>query len=92
MLWSAAVIADGTTPVWRHVGEARLRMRSLSAAEIASYLDRHWDTVRDCVGCYRIEAEGIGLFDSIGADYHAILGLPLLPVLSYLRIRGVVGA
>jgi septum formation protein len=88
-LFSAAVIAEGGKPVWRHVGEARLIMRALTMAEIEAYLDQYWDEVRHGVGCYRIEAEGIGLFDSITGDYHSILGLPLLPLLADLRNRGI---
>lgn len=89
MLWSAAVIYEDARPVWRHIGQARMKMRPLTPAFIEAYLARTWDAVRHSVGCYQIEAEGIRLFESIGADYHAILGLPLLPLLNYLAVRGV---
>jgi septum formation protein len=91
-LWSAAVICEADRPVWRHIGQARMRMRPLGPAQLSAYLDRNWDSVRASVGCYHIEAEGIRLFDSIGNDYHSILGLPLLPLLDYLRTRKVVEA
>lgn len=89
MLWSAAVIFEDGRPVWRHVGQARMKMRILSEGFIDSYVARFWDDISASVGCYRIEAEGIRLFDTIGSDYHSILGLPLLPLLNYLTVRGI---
>ena len=92
ILWSAAVIYEDGRPVWRHVGQARMRMRALSEPYLRDYLSRNWAEVRHSVGCYQIEAEGIRLFDAIGSDYHSILGLPLLPLLSYLATRGIIEA
>jgi septum formation protein len=92
VLWSAAVIYQDNRPVWRHIAEARMRMRPLSGSYIEAYLDRNWESVHASVGCYHIEGEGIRLFDTIGSDYHAILGLPLLPILHYLTTRGVIEA
>lgn len=89
-LFSAAVIFHETRPVWRFVGEARLTMRPLSEAFIADYLDRNWSDVSYCVGCYQIEAEGMRLFSRIDGDYFSILGLPLLPLLTFLSDRGVI--
>lgn len=88
-LLSAAVVYEGAKPVWRHVGEARLTMHPLSPDFIGEYVERHWDTVRTSVGGYRIEAEGIRLFSRIEGSYHAVLGLPLVELLSYLRLRKV---
>jgi septum formation protein len=92
VLWSAAVLYEDARPVWRHIGQARMKMRPLSTAFIDGYVARNWAEIRHSVGCYRIEAEGIRLFESIGADYHAILGLPLLPLLQFLTLRGVLEA
>jgi septum formation protein len=92
ILWSAAVIYEDGRPVWRHIGQARMRMRALSEAYLEDYLTRNWAEVRHSVGCYQIEAEGIRLFDSIGSDYHSILGLPMLPLLGYLATRGIIEA
>lgn len=88
-LHSAAVIAQGGVPVWRHVERVRLTMRSLSDDFIASYLDREWEECRWCVGCYRIEGPGVQLFARIDGNQFAIQGLPLLPLLDFLRIRGL---
>jgi septum formation protein len=92
VLWSAAVIYEDARAVWRHIGQARMKMRPLSAAFIDDYVDRNWADIRHSVGCYQVEAEGIRLFETIGADYHAIQGLPLLPLLQFLTLRGVLQA
>jgi septum formation protein len=87
-LYSAAVIAEAGQPVWRHVERVRLTMRPMSDAFIASYIDQDWDEVQYCVGGYRIEGPGVQLFSTIDGSHFAILGLPLLPLLAWLRQRG----
>lgn len=87
-LTSAAVIALDGKPLWRHVDTANLTVRSLSEAFIAAYLDAEWPAIAGCVGCYRIEGRGVQLFTRIDGSHFTILGLPLLPVLDYLRVRG----
>lgn len=91
-LWSAAVIAEGGRPVWRHVEAARMHVRPLSPAFIAAYLDGEWPAISGCVGCYRIEGPGAQLFARIEGSQFTVLGLPLLNVLDYLRLRGVLPA
>ena len=91
-LISAAVICEAGKPVWRSAGAARLTMRPLSDAFITTYLDAEGDAVLGCVGCYRIEALGAQLFSRIDGDQFVIRGLPLLAVLDYLRVRGVLAA
>ena len=88
-LISAAVICEAGKPVWRSAGSARLTMRPLSEPFIAAYLDLEGDAVLGCVGCYRIEGLGAQLFSRIDGDQFVIRGLPLLQVLDYLRVRGV---
>ena len=88
VLHSAAVLAEGGEPVWRHVGEARLTMGSLSPGWLDDYVARNWDSIRHSVGGYRIEEEGVRLFTRIEGDHFTILGLPLLPLLSFLTARG----
>lgn len=88
-LVSAAVIAEGGRPVWRVVDRARMHVRPLSDAFIAGYLDQEWPEIAWCVGCYRIEGPGAQLFSRIEGSQFTVLGLPLLPVLDYLRVRGV---
>jgi septum formation protein len=87
-LYSAAVIYDGPEPVWRHVGVARMTMHSLTAAEIDAYLDRAWPDVASSVGAYQAERIGARLFSRIDGDWFSVLGLPLLDICSYLRLRG----
>lgn len=91
-LLSAAVLYQGGQPQWRHVGEARLTMRDFSDAYLEDYLGRNWDRIRHSVGGYRLEEEGVRLFSSISGDHFTILGLPLLPLLSYLAQRGIIAA
>ena len=87
-LTSAVVVAEGGVPVWRHVEEARLLVRPLSDAFIETYLDTEWPAIAGCVGCFRIEGPGVQLFSSVRGDHFTILGMPLLPLLGYLRLRG----
>lgn len=87
-LLSAAVVAHEGRPLWRHVGHVRLTMHALTPAQIDAYIDRNWDSVRHAVGCYKIEEEGVRLFSRIEGDFFHILGLPLIELLTWLRIRG----
>ncbi len=88
-LHSAAVIVQGGQPVWREVDTATLFVRPLSDDFIESYLDAEWPAISGCVGCYRIEGPGAQLFSRIDGSQFTVLGLPLLPVLDYLRVRGI---
>ncbi len=88
-LFSAAVIAEQGQPVWRHVERVRMTVRSLSDAFIDDYLDAEGDALLGCVGGYRIEGRGAQLFSRIEGSHFAIVGLPLLPLLDFLRTRGI---
>ena len=66
-----------------------LSMRHFSDAAVDAYLADEAEQVIDCVGGYRIEAAGSQLFDAIEGDYFSVLGLPLLPLLKFLRQHGV---
>ena len=90
MLLSAAVIYHEGSPIWRHVGVVRLRMRDVSDAYLDDYIDRNWDDIRHSVGAYQLEAEGVRLFHSIEGDYFNVLGMPLLELLAFLTLRGVI--
>jgi len=87
-LFSAIVLYEEAKPIWRHVGVARLTMREFSDDYLDDYLSRNWPGVGDSVGGYKIEEEGVRLFSSIEGDLFTIQGLPLLPLLSYLTLRG----
>lgn len=91
-LFSAAVISEGGHPVWRHVDRARMHVRTLSDAFIHAYLDAEWPAIAGCVGCYRMEGPGVQLFSRTEGSHFTILGLPMLPLLDYLRVRGVLTA
>lgn len=91
-LMSAAVLYDDGKPVWRHVGETRLRMRPFSDAYLDDYLDRNWASVQSAAGCYKLEEEGVRLFSRIEGDYFNVLGLPLLELLNHLTVTGTLTA
>lgn len=88
-LYSAAVIAEGPDPVWRHVGRAQLTMRPFSETFLGRYLAGQGPALLDTVGAYRLEAGGAQLFSRVQGDYFSVLGLPLLEVLGFLRARGL---
>jgi septum formation protein len=88
-LLSAVVVAENGRPVWRFVATSRLLMRPLLPAFIADYVARHWEDIRHCVGCYQIEGVGAQLFSHIKGTHFDIMGLPLLPLLGFLRERGI---
>ncbi|WP_299139813.1 Maf family nucleotide pyrophosphatase [uncultured Tateyamaria sp.] len=90
MLLSAAVIYHEGKPIWRHVGQVRLRMRNVSDEYLDAYIARNWDDIRHSVGAYQLEAEGVRLFHSIEGDYFHVLGMPLLELLAFLTLRGVI--
>ncbi len=87
-LWSAAVIAENAQPIWRHVERVKMHVRPLSDAFIETYLDAEWPAIAGCVGCYRIEGPGAQLFTTIEGSQFTVLGMPLLNVLDFLRVRG----
>ena len=86
---AASVVEDGAT-VWRGTEEARLTVRKLGAGFIERYLDRVGEDAFGGPGAYRVEGIGIQLFERIEGSHAAILGLPLLPLLAYLRRRGAI--
>ncbi|HEX8481661.1 MAG TPA: nucleoside triphosphate pyrophosphatase [Allosphingosinicella sp.] len=91
-LHSAAVIAQGGESLWWGCESVELTMRPLSETFLEDYLDREYEHVRWSVGGYRIEGPGAQLFERIEGSHFAILGMPLLPLLAYLRERGLLKA
>lgn len=88
ILQSALVACVEGAPVWRHLAQPRLRMRSFSDQFLENYLDAIGPAAFESVGCYQIEGRGAQLFDRIDGDLFSIMGMPLLPLLQWLRDRG----
>ena len=91
-LETAIVIAENGVPVWRHLARPKRTVRTLSEDYIAHYIDECGERLLTTVGAYQLEHRGSQLFTQIEGDYFSILGLPLLPLLDYLRVRGVLEA
>lgn len=89
-LLSAAVIYQNGQPIWRHVGQVRLQMRDATDEYLQSYVDRNWDSIRHAVGSYKLEEEGVRLFSNIDGDYFNVLGMPLIELINFLTLRGVI--
>lgn len=84
-LLTACAVVQGGAVVWRHTETPALTMRPLSDAAITAYLDKAGDRVLTSVGAYQLEGLGATLFEAIDGDFFSILGLPLLPLLAFLR-------
>jgi septum formation protein len=84
-LHSAVAVARDGKLVFETVSVARMTMRRLTPAEIEAYLDEAGEAVTSSVGAYQLEGLGIHLFERIDGDHFTILGLPLLPLLAFLR-------
>lgn len=89
-LVTATVAWRGGQRVWQDVTVPRLTMRSFSDAFLEAYLAAEGEAVCASVGAYRLEGLGVHLFSRVEGEHSAILGLPLLPLLGFLRTHGVV--
>ena len=87
-LHTATAVAEDGRIVWEAMESPRLRMRSFSKAFLDDYLERAGSALTGSVGGYYLEGLGVQLFERIDGDYFAVLGLPLLPLLDFLRSRG----
>ncbi len=85
---AVSVVKDGMV-LFSHVSVARMTMRPLTGSEIAAYIDEAGDAVTASVGAYQLERTGVHLFERIEGDHFTILGLPLLPLLGFLRSRNL---
>ncbi len=88
-LFSSVVVAQGGVRLWHWNERARLTMRPFSEPFIDAYLARAGDCVLASVGAYQLENLGAHLFSRVDGDYFTILGLPLLPLLSFLAGHGI---
>lgn len=75
--------------VWQHLAQPRLTMRALSDEFLDAYLALEGERVLSSVGAYRLEGPGVQLFAAVEGEHAAILGVPLLPLLGFLRDHGV---
>jgi septum formation protein len=91
LVTACAVLRDSET-LFTHIATARLVMRPFSLAFLEAYLDREAKALVGCVGAYRLEGPGIQLFAEVDGDHATILGLPLLPLLGFLREYGIIAA
>ncbi len=89
-LTSAAVVMVDGRRAASVTAEARMTMRALDAAALDRYLDAVGPDVFGSVGCYRVEEQGVALFERIEGDHFTILGLPLVPLLTELRKLGFI--
>ncbi len=90
LVTSVCVVYD-SAPIWRYTDQARLVMRAFSDSFLDAYLASAGRAVLGCAGAYQLEGLGVQLFKEIEGDYFSIVGLPLLPLLGFIRSHGVVG-
>src|SRR5262245_6463220 len=87
LISSVVALRDGLR-LWHHTGEAWLTMRDFSDDFLGDYLAAVGPAAMDSVGAYQLEGRGAQLFSRVEGDYFTILGLPLLPLLDFLRNQG----
>ncbi|MDX5595118.1 Maf family protein [Pseudovibrio sp. SPO723] len=87
-LHSAVCISRDGEVVWEDLSTATLSVRHLSDAFLDDYIARAGEPILSSVGAYQLESLGVQLFNRIDGDYFTVLGLPLLPVLNFLREQG----
>jgi septum formation protein len=90
-LHSAFAVARDGKILFADVSIARMTMRQLGQSQIETYLDQAGDAVMTSVGAYQLEGFGVHLFERIEGDHFTILGLPLLPLLAFLRSERLLG-
>jgi septum formation protein len=88
---AVAVVRDGKI-LFEAVTLARMTMRQLGDAEIETYLTEAGEAVTTSVGAYQLEGLGVHLFERIEGGHFTILGLPLLPLLAFLRSQRLLAA
>ena len=91
-LISALAIAQNGKLLWQYRDTAAMTMRAFSDEFLDLYLHMMGEKALSTVGCYQLEGLGIHLFEKIEGDYHTIIGLPMLPLLAWLREHGVLRA
>jgi len=89
-LISGLVVVRDSAVLWRHTDRARLTMRNFSNDFLETYLKEIGTQACSSVGAYQLEGPGIQLFERVEGNFFTILGLPLLPLLAFLREQGAV--
>ncbi len=89
-LLTAVTCWRGGQVIWHHVARAHLVMRAFSEPFLDAYLAAEGEAVLSSVGAYRLEGRGMQLFDAVEGEHAAVLGLPMLPLLGFLRRYGVI--
>lgn len=91
-LMGAVVICYNGQAIWRHLAVTTLTMRDFTDEFLETYVALEGDNLTRSVGAYRFEGVGSHLFSDVKGDFFSILGLSLLPVLDFLRVRGVISS
>ncbi len=89
---SAIAVMRESTVLFEHIAVARLTMRPFSEAFLDAYLEAVGSGVTTSVGAYQVEGTGVQLFERIEGDHSTILGLPLVPLLDWLRRERMLAA
>ena len=91
-LATAACVVRSGARLWHAISRPTLMMRSFGTSFLDDYIATEGEDLLGSVGAYRLEGRGVQLFARVEGDHHAILGLPLLPLLDFLRVQGVLAA
>jgi septum formation protein len=87
LISAVSVVLDGKE-IWSHVDSAALYMKPLRHKDVHAYIDEAEDDIFSCVGAYALEGRGARLFEKVEGDFFTVLGMPLLPLLTYLEKAG----
>ena len=92
ILHTSVVVFSGGKRIWHHLSSPTVTLRSLTDIEIDDYLKELGNEALKTPGCYQIENQGCHIISSFNGSFYDILGIPLLPLLEFLRLHGLVSA
>ncbi len=90
VLHTSVVVFSGGKRIWHHLSSPTVTLRSLTDIEIDDYLKEIGNKALKTPGCYQIENQGCHIISSFDGSFYDILGIPLLPLLEFLRLHGLV--